>query len=680
MPKKSADPDHDPRMAGSGEGADGATDELDRSAVELQHVKAELHDARFDLATLMWETDRVRDELAGLYSTRSFWYLARLRRLYNRAHRALLSAPPPPRRVLAPLAPWPLLPLVDAAYRTWVDRFDTLDDAARTRIARQVDALDTPPTFSIVMPVHDPDPEFLTAALESVRQQIYPHWELCVADDASVSAEVVELVEEAAEADPRIKLVRRTKRGHISVATNSALALARHTWVAFLDHDDVLAEHALALVALAVVAHPMVKLVFSDEDKLDAEGRRSQPYFKPDFDPVLLLGQNYLAHLRVVRRDVLERLGGCREGFEGSQDWDLHLRLAEILSDDEVVHIPRVLYHWRIHAGSAAATVEAKPYAKDSGARAITQHLERTGRPGRLFPVLGGWWRVGWAVPDPAPLVTVIICTRDGEHLRRCLESLWLRTTYSRFEVLIVDNRSVRADTQEVLALAGQRGARVRRDPRPFNFSALNNDAVKEATGELVCFLNDDIEVITPEWLEEMVGQISQAKVAAVGAKLYFPDGKVQHAGVAIGRGGVASHLGRDGDRLDMGYFGHSALARQCSAVTAAAMLIRRDVFESVGGFDEVDLAVAFNDVDLCVRLRQAGWRVVWTPFAEHIHHESATRGLDNLHDPRFAKENALMERRWGYLFAEDPFFNVNLDLDEAGTVVLACPPRTPPL
>jgi O-antigen biosynthesis protein len=671
-------------------------DQLDGLALidRLGHLIDEVRRRDLEIAEAEREISRLtraRDELNALLATKTMRYLAPLRQLYGRVQgrrwRAVDHALPTPAVATTPTAVPPgreadspevadVRPQYEARYGQWIDRYDTLDDRAVDAIRQRVAALTSPPLISVVMPVYDPDPAFLAAAISSVRDQLYPHWELCLADDASRSTEVVAFLEDVAAQDRRIKLTRRSVRGNISEATNTALEMADGAWVAFLDHDDVLPKHALADVAFTVVDHPGAKLIYSDEDKLDARGTRCQPYFKPDFDLKLLLGQNYLAHLRVIRRDVLAEVGACRIGFEGSQDWDLHLRLAEVLSDDEVVHIPHVLYHWRIHDGSTAASLDAKPQAAVAACRAVGEHLERTGARGSVTSVLGGWCRVQWEIPDPPPLVSIVICTRDGTHLRTCIESIWARSTYPRFEIAIVDNGSVRPGTEALLAWAAQRGATVLHDARTFNFSALNNAAAKKVAGDLICFLNDDTEVISPNWLEEMVGQATQPGVSVVGAKLYYPRGAVQHAGVVTVPGGIACHVLRGADRLDRGYFGRSALVQQFSAVTGAAMLVRRDAFESMGGFEEDDLAVAFNDVDLCLRLRGAGWRVVWTPFAELFHHESATRGLDSVSDERFANEIACMERRWSHVLDCDPFFNVNLDIGENGVFTMAWPPR----
>jgi len=616
-------------------------------------------------------------EVDAIRATKTFRYTESARRLYGRVRR--------PRRAPGPAAPAPAVPAeapAGGSYALWIAQFDTLDDEGRRTIAGRLAGLAAPPTISVVMPVYDPPAELLVAAIESVRAQLYPSWELCIADDCSPSPHVGEILEAAAASDPRIRVCRRETNGHIAAASNSALALATGAWVAPLDHDDVLAEHALAMVALTLAEHPDAGVVYSDEDKLDATGTRRDPFFKPEFDPLLLLGQNFVSHLSVFRRDLVDSVGGYREGYEGSQDWDLTLRVTERLDRDQVVHIPRVLYHWRAHEASTAALVEAKPYAVDAGRRAVVDHLERVGRAGRVARIgRSGHNRVTWELAEPAPVVSIVIPTRDGTLLQRCIDSVLALTTYPAFEITVVDNSSKTHPTLQYLRHNDQR-VRVIRDERPFNYAAINNDAVARTAGEVVCLLNDDTEVISPDWLTELVGQLQQPGVGAVGAKLYYDDGRIQHAGVVTGLLGVAGHAHRCFDRLSPGYFGHLQLARTMSVVTAACMAVRREAWQAVGGFDGVHLPIAFNDVDFCLRLGEAGWRVVWTPYAELFHHESVSRGPDDT-GPRaaeFVREIDYVQKRWGPVaLRSDPAYNPNLSLD-AEDFSLAWPPRLPPL
>jgi len=561
-------------------------------------------------------------------------------------------------------------------YERWTRLFDTLDKVVKKQITERLEPLSEHPLISVVVPVYNTPPAFLRAAVESVRNQVYENWELCIADDCSTDPAVVAVLSELAATDHRIKVVTRTENGHISAATNSALEVAQGEWVAFLDHDDVLPAHALALVVLALSQHPDAALLYSDEDKVDAEGRRFDPYFKPDFDPLLLLGQNYLAHFLVVRRQLVQRLGGLRQGFEGAQDWDLALRVSELIEPDQVVHIPHVLYHWRAHGQSTAEALAAKPYAADAGRRTVTEHLLRSGAPAEVTTIpVTGHNQVQWPVPHPAPLVTVVVPTRDGRYLQSCIDSVLGHTSYPAFEVLIVDNGSEDPAIIDYMTRHPDPRVRVRRDARPFNYSALNNAAVEEARGELVLLLNDDTEVASPSWLDEMVSHVSRPGVGAAGAKLYYDNGTIQHAGVLLGIGGVAGHAYRFWAHDSSGYMGRLLLAQTMSAVTGACMLVRREVWQAVGGLEEEHLAVAFNDIDFCLRVRQAGWHVVWTPLAELVHHESVTRGPETLRIKEFVAETRFMQKRWGVDLERDPAYNPNLTLVYEDWS-LAWPPR----
>ena len=564
-------------------------------------------------------------------------------------------------------------------YQRWVRRYDTLTEEVRSAIRSSLAELASNPRISVVMPTYNPKVEWLLEAVGSVRNQLYPHWELCIADDASSDPRVREALERLASEDERIKVVFREANGHISAASNSALELATGDWIALLDHDDLLPEHALALVAQAIVANPGVGLIYSDEDKIDENGQRLNAYFKSDWNLELFRSQNMISHLGVYRRDLVDKVGGFRVGFEGSQDYDLALRCIELLDADQIVHIPRVLYHWRIHAQSTASSALVKSYAQEAGVRALTDHLSRSGIAGTVELTPYHLYRIHYSLPDPAPRVSLIIPTRNGlDLIRQCIRSITEKTTYPDYEILIVDNGSDDAGTLEYFrSLAANPLVRVLRDDRPFNYSALNNRAVDFATGDFACLVNNDIEIITPSWLDEMVGIAVQPGVGAVGACLWFPDDTLQHGGVTTGMHGLAAHAHRNLPRGDPGYFGRAVATQVLSAVTAACLLVRKSVYLEVGGLNEEDLSVAFNDVDFCLKLREAGYRNVWTPFAELYHHESATRGIEDTSEKkaRFSREVIYMRKRWGALLDDDPFYNPNLTLDRPD-FSLAWPPR----
>jgi GT2 family glycosyltransferase len=569
---------------------------------------------------------------------------SRRRRAYDHAVALLRGGP-----AGAPLPP-------EAQYQAWL---------RRQRRPRQLRALRAEaarfahrPLVSIVTPVYDVDEAWLRRCIASVQAQAYSRWELCLVDDGSTRPHVPAVLAEHAAQDPRIRTARHAENRGIIAASATALAMARGELVAFLDHDDELSPDALLEVVRVLQDGGDVDLIYSDEDKIDGQGQRVEPFFKPDWSPDLLLSMNYVCHLTVVRRALLEEVGGIRPGYEGSQDYDLLLRVTERAR--RIVHVPQVLYHWRKIPGSAAAEQNAKPYAFDAARRALTDAVRRRGIDASISMPFPGTYHVAYAVPDP-PHVSIVIPTRDGvDLLRTCIESIQQKTTYSSYELLVVDNGSSDPATLEYFAEVREKH-RVLPYPRPFNWSAINNFAVPHARGSVLLFMNNDMEVISPGWLEALVAHVQRPEVGVVGAKLLYPDGRLQHAGVVLGLGGIAGH----GFRLLPGdaraYFHFPQVVRDVSAVTGACMMVRREVFDRLGGFDE-QLRVAFNDIDFCLRASEAGHRIVYTPHAVLYHHESATRGPG--HPP---EEEAVMNRRWGQHLAEDPFYSPHLSLVSPG-------------
>lgn len=563
-------------------------------------------------------------------------------------------------------------------YLRWVRLHDTISDEARRELHERAAAAGEGPLISVLMPCYNPDPIFLKAAIESVRSQIHRHWELCIADDASTSPDVRAVLEACQAEDARIKVVFRPENGHISAASNTALELVTGEWVALMDHDDLLAEDALFRVAECLRAHPDTRLIYSDEDKVDEHGLRLAPYFKPDWNLDLCRSQNMFSHLGVFWTRLVREVGGFRQGFEGSQDWDLLLRCVERVDAAQIRHIPRVLYHWRLHAQSTSSSMDAKPYAAIAGERALAEHFNRLGVDVQVEYGEHGY-RVRYALPSPPPLVTLIVPTRNALGLlRRCIESIRTATEYPSWELLVVDNGS---DDRETLAYLEQLGRhdriRVLRDDREFNYAALNNQAVAAARGELVGLVNNDVEVMSPGWLDEMVALATQPGVGAVGARLWYPDKTLQHGGVILSPRVGAVHAHRQLPRGKHGHGGRAVLVGSFSAVTAACLVVRRSIYLEVGGMDEVNLKVAFNDVDFCLRLREAGYRNVWTPYAELLHRESATRGADATAQKRqrFERELAFFRERWREVIEHDPGYNPNLTAD-AEDFGLAWPPR----
>ncbi|MDP9877015.1 glycosyltransferase involved in cell wall biosynthesis/uncharacterized coiled-coil protein SlyX [Variovorax boronicumulans] len=569
---------------------------------------------------------------------------------------------------------------VPTTYGDWLKLYDPdpVEEQTRAEMRRRIEGMKEAPLISIVMPTYNAKPAWLRDAIESVRRQIYPHWELCIADDASPSAESRALLAELAAGDARIKVVFRPENGHICAASNSALELATGEWVALMDHDDLLSEHALFWVADCIDRHPEARLIYSDEDKIDEEGVRSSPYFKSNWNLDLFYSQNMFSHLGVFRADVVKSVGGFRLGMQGSQDWDLVLRCMEKISASQILHVPRVLYHWRIHAESTASSADAKPYAALAGERALNEHFLRLGVDAKA-EYTGVGYRVRYALPATVPLVSLIIPTRNGLHLlRQCVDSILARTTYENYEIIIVDNGSDDPATLSYLAsFQDSVFVRVIRDDREFNYSALNNMAVTHARGDIVGLINNDIEVISSEWLSEMVSLAIQPGVGAVGAKLWYPDRTLQHGGVILGVGGVANHSHKGIAFGDNGYFSRANLIQSFSAVTAACLVVKKDRYLSIDGLDEIHLKVAFNDVDFCLRLLEKGFRNIWTPYAELFHHESATRGADVAPEKRerFVREVNYMLDRWGAILKDDPAYSPNLTLDRED-FSYAWPPR----
>jgi O-antigen biosynthesis protein len=568
-------------------------------------------------------------------------------------------------------------------YSEWIERYDTLTDANRATISRHIDQLSYKPLISVIMPVYNTPEKWLRLAIESVRRQLYSNWELCIVDDASVAPAVTRILEEYSANDSRIKVILRKNNGHISAASNTAIDLAAGEFVAFLDHDDELSEHALYMVAVELNANRDADLIYSDQDKINEAGQRYDPYFKPDWNPTLFLAQNFICHLAIYRTCIIRELGGLRAGYEGAQDWDLALRVSETVQPSHIRHIPHVLYHWRAVSGSTAMAEKEKDYVKEAQRRTLRSHFDRIGKNAEIMPAGDQYWRIRYSLHNPPPKVSIIIPTRNGfELLNRCLESIFKKTIYRNYEVIIVDNQSDDPKLLDYLAeLERERRVRVLRYDAPFNYAAMNNLAVQNANGEIIGLLNNDLEVITPDWLEEMVSHAVQPEIGAVGAMLYYPNDTIQHAGVILGIGfpspGVAGHAYKNFPR---GYRGQSSRALLCqnlSAVTAACLVVRRRVFEDVAGLDEKKLPIAFNDVDFCLRLAESGYRNVWTPYAEVYHYESASRGYENTPEKleRFEIESRYMKQRWQELLVSDPAYNLNLAIGRE-PFMLSFPPR----
>jgi GT2 family glycosyltransferase len=555
-------------------------------------------------------------------------------------------------------------------YETWIDSVEALTLPTPEAVKGALDNMVHKPTISILMPVYNTAEPYLRACIESVLRQSYPYWELCIADDHSSVSHVRDVLEEYRDKDERIRVVFRNENGHISRASNSALEMARGDWVALLDHDDLLAEHALLFIAQALNENPDARILYSDEDKIDERGCRFDPHFKSDWNPDLFYSQNYVSHLGVYARELLVEIGGFRTGVEGSQDQDLLLRCLPLIEPSQIIHIPRVLYHWRALKGSTALNAEEKSYTTEAGIRALSDYFKANGPEGVSVEsgLVPNTYRVRWPVPDPAPLVSLLIPTRDKKAITElAVNSILEKTTYPHYEILILDNGSVEPQTLNWFdSIQKDKRVRVLRWDHPFNYSAINNFGVEHANGTVIGLVNNDVEVISPNWLTEMVSHVCREEIGCVGAKLYYGNDTLQHGGVILGLGGVAGHSHKHFPREASGYFHRLMLVQNLSAVTAACLLVRKAVFEEVGGLDEKNLTVAFNDVDFCIKVSVAGYRNLWTPYAELYHHESISRGKDDSPDKikRFKQEVKYMRKRWSAILDADPFYNKNLTRD----------------
>ena len=528
-------------------------------------------------------------------------------------------------------------------YDRWIAEFETRNPRL---IELKMRTFTANPLISIVMPVYRTPGRVLMQAINSVMAQSYPKWELCIADDGSESAEVKEILERYAQQDPRIKIKFLKTNSGIALCSNAALELASGDFIALLDHDDELTEDALFYVVEALNRQPELDIFYSDEDKIDEHGRRYDPFFKPNWSPDLILSENYVAHLLVCRRELLIQAGAFRPGFDGSQDHDLILRLVE--KSDRIFHIPRILYHWRAIASSTASVSTQKLYAAAAARRAIEEHLERRAIAAKVVPgCFPGRWRVRYAL-DREPAVSVIIASGGKvDILRNNLESVFTKTEYRNVEVVIIDN-SKKSEIEKLVTTWPSPARPLRyidwRD-REFNYAAINNEAARRCNSPILLFLNDDTSVITSGWLTAMVEMAVRPEVGAIGAKLLYPDGRIQHAGVVMGIFGNCGHAfkGLAGDIHH--YFDFPDVIRNVSAVTGACLMTRADVFHEVGGFAENTFAVAFNDIDLCLKIREKGYRVIYTPHALLYHHEAFSKTAKDLIPD--SNEVKAMQTKW---------------------------------
>jgi glycosyltransferase involved in cell wall biosynthesis len=551
-------------------------------------------------------------------------------------------------------------------YQLWVSE-NTLNDAEIELAKSEIESMEFKPTFSVVVPVYNVDVEYLIAMIRSVQAQIYPYWQLCIVDDASPKSYLRQVLEHEAAQDSRISIQLNDVNQGISLATNDAVAMANGDYIGLLDHDDELSVDALYENAKAINAQQDVGLIYSDEDKMDMQGNRLEPFFKPDYSPDLLDTNNYICHFTVIKKAIVDEIGGFREGLDGSQDHDIILRA--IAKAERVVHIPKVLYHWRKIPGSTAVVYDSKSYAWEAGRKAVESCLNQHESGVHVeFGTLKGTYRVFRNIQGN-PLVSIIIPFKDKpELLDACLDSILARTTYTNFEILGVSNNSEEPETFSRMEHYAKNDSRIRFVEKnvPFNFSAICNYGATQATGNYLLFLNNDIEIISPDWIERLLEYAQRPQTGAVGGKLLYPDGRIQHAGVVAGMIGLAGHPHKFFPENHIGYHGRLHMAHNVSAVTGAMLMVAEDKFKQTGGFDEEHLAVAYNDVDLCLSLMELGYLNVFTPHCKAIHHESISRGYEDTQEKlnRLKKEQVYFLNKWSSFLAKgDPFYNPNLSL-----------------
>lgn len=551
-------------------------------------------------------------------------------------------------------------------YERWLLK-NAITDAVIQEVEEAIESFAYTPLISVILPVYNVDEIWLRKCIESVSNQIYKKWELCISDDASTMPHIKKVLTEYTTNNPQIKVVFREKNGHISENSNTALKLAKGEFVALVDHDDELAPNALYEFVKLLNTHPDADMIYSDEDKIGIDGNRNSPFFKPEWSPDLILSQMYTCHLGMFRKSIVDQLGGFRNGYEGSQDYDLVLRFTEIT--DRIFHIPKVLYHWRTIPESTAASNFSKNYTHQSGLKAVKDTLSRRKIQGWVEDAdeIPNLYRVHYE-PAANPKISIIIPNKNlSAIIDTCLHSIFSKTTYTNYEIIVIDNGSNELETKNVYdKWKNEEPERffVYSYDIPFNYSKINNFGFEKASGDLILLLNNDIEVITPEWLTEMAGQCSRPEVGAVGACLYYPDNTIQHAGIVLGIGGVAGHSHKHFNHSDYGYFSRLRAVCNYTAVTAACLMVRKTIYEEVGGLNE-DLKVAFNDVDFCLKIWSKGYYNVWLPHVKLYHYESKSRGYEDTPEKqmRFKSEIDFMRDKWADLLDHDPNYNPNLTL-----------------
>ena len=561
-------------------------------------------------------------------------------------------------------------------YTRWIQQFDTLLNKNKKIIKRNIASFSYQPLISIVMPVYEPNSKTFKSAIKSIQKQLYPNWELLLVDDSS-SAPTMQRVMFLFW-DSRIKPIYLDKNVGISNATNAGIKQASGEFIGFMDHDDLITEDALYQIVKILNKTPDVDVFYSDSDCINMKNERSSPYFKPDWDPYLILGQNYICHFYVARKKLVDQVGGLRSAFDGSQDWDLVLRISE--HTNKITHIPLILYHWRRFDGYESFSHTHLTKALTAGVNAVAAHLERRKIDAEVSIRQDIFFnKITFRLPPILPFISIIIPTKDNlQLLKTCVESIFAKTKLNNFEILIINNNSEKEETFAYFKKIRSDNVRIIDYPHAFNYSAINNFAAQQANGEILLLLNNDVEITSTGWLETLLSLIIQKDVGIVGAKLFYPNNTIQHVGIILGIGNTAGHIYVGDSKESTGYWGQTKLLHTKSCVTGACLMIKKSIFVQVNGLDEQCFPIAFNDVDLCIKVREAGYRILISPDVTLFHIESATRGYEDTPEKktRFDNESAALNNKWGALLFNDPYYNPNLSLT-SGRYDLAFPPRT---
>jgi GT2 family glycosyltransferase len=547
------------------------------------------------------------------------------------------------------------------------NKIDYIKTYSSEQIKTLLDSFTLTPNISIITPVYNVAPFYLNECVQSVIDQYYTNWELCLYDDCSTKIETKNCLENWIGKDARIKVQFGATNKHISFASNTAIAMSSGDYIGLLDHDDRLAPEALLEVVSAINRHQAVELFYSDEDLINPEGEYCNPHFKPDFNLSLLLSHNYITHFTVIKKETGDRVGWFREGLEGAQDHDLLLRVVE--NTNQIFHIPRILYHWRQTETSTALNYNEKSYADNASRKALSDYALRNGIEAEIHNGPGfGAYRFKRKIATNKKVSIIIPFKDQPKLLKECVTSIVKKTSYANYEILLVSNNSSKSETKKYLDLVSRNNQKIKvlEYNLPFNFSAINNWAVKQASGEYILLLNNDIKVISNDWLESMIEHIQQENVGVVGAKLLYADNTIQHAGVIVGIAGIAGHSHRFFPDSTNGYYYRPSVIQNLSAVTGACLLTKKELWNRVEGLDETNFKIAFNDIDYCLKIRKLGYDIVYTPYSKLYHYESKSRGPEDTPEKRerFKYECNLLIEKWGTNNFEDPFYNINLTLD----------------